>query len=90
MSRRAARKTRGTRTLASARRLVVKIGSTLLVGELSGRLRHRWLAALCEDVAALRSAGTEIVIVSSGAVAVGRNVLKMGRGVLKLEEHTRG
>jgi glutamate 5-kinase len=75
-----------TRTLTSARRLVVKIGSALLVGERSGRLRHRWLASLCEDVAALRSTGTEIVIVSSGAVAVGRNALKMGRGVLKLEE----
>ena len=86
MSRHAAMKTDETRTLSSARRLVVKIGSALLVGEQSGRLRHRWLATLCEDVAALKSAGTEIVIVSSGAVAVGRNALKMGRGVLKLEE----
>ncbi len=86
MSPRATGKTGGTRTLAAARRLVIKIGSALLVGELSGRLRHRWLASLCEDVAALRASGTEIVIVSSGAVAVGRNALKMGRGVLRLEE----
>ena len=86
MNRPTATKTGETRTLASARRLIVKIGSTLLVGEPSGRLRHRWLATLCEDIAALRSAGTEVVIVSSGAVAVGRNALKLGRGVLKLEE----
>ena len=73
-------------TPAAARRLVVKIGSALLVSERSGRLRQRWLTALCEDIAALSSSGTEIIIVSSGAVAVGRNALKLGRGVLKLEE----
>ena len=82
----AAQKHGETRSLASARRLIVKIGSALLVSEPSGRLRHRWLASLCEDIAALRSAGTEVVIVSSGAVAVGRNELKMGRAALKLEE----
>jgi glutamate 5-kinase len=86
MTRRATNKVSNSRTPASARRLVVKIGSALLVGEASGRLRHRWLAALCEDIAALRSAGTEIILVSSGAVAVGRNALKMRQGSLKLEE----
>lgn len=74
------------RTLTSARRLIVKIGSALLVSEPVGRLRHRWLVTLCEDIAALRAGGTEIVIVSSGAVAVGRNALKMRKGTLKLEE----
>jgi len=87
MSGRSLSKNGGARTPASARRLVVKIGSTLLVGDASGRLRHRWLAALCQDIAALRSGGTEIIIVSSGAVAVGRNALKLGRRTLKLEEN---
>ena len=86
MSRRPSKKADGARTPASARRLIVKIGSTLLVGDPSGRLRHRWLAALCQDIAALRSGGTEIIIVSSGAVAVGRNALKLGGRTLKLEE----
>jgi glutamate 5-kinase len=86
MSGRAAKTSGKARTPGSARRLIVKIGSALLVSEPTGRLRHRWLAALCEDIASLRAGGTEIVIVSSGAVAVGRNALKLGRGTLKLEE----
>ncbi len=72
-------------SLAGARRLVVKIGSALLIGD-SGRLRHRWLAALCADIAALKQGGADIVVVSSGAVAVGRGVLGLGARPLKLEE----
>ena len=81
----AARGARSAR-LADARRLVVKIGSILLVDQDSGRLRADWLAALVEDVAALRHAGTEVVLVSSGAVAVGRSDLAVKRHILKLEE----
>ena len=76
--------------LATARRLVVKIGSALLVDEATGRIRTDWLAALASDVAGLRRQGCEAVIVSSGAIAVGREHLGLGRGTvartLKLEE----
>ena len=86
MTKESSKSTGKSKSLTSARRLVIKIGSALLVSEPSGRLRHRWLATLCEDISILQTSGTEIIIVSSGAVAVGRNVLKMGQGVLKLEE----
>ena len=68
MSRRPTQKKTADIPLASSRRLIVKIGSALLVGDPSGRLRQRWLAALCEDIARLRRTGTEVLIVSSGAV----------------------
>jgi len=71
--------------LAGARRLVVKIGSALLIGG-SGRLRRRWLAALCEDIAALKQAGSDVIVVTSGAVGVGRGALGLGPRALKLEE----
>ena len=57
--------------LDASRRLVIKVGSALFVDAQSGTLDRAWLVALCEDVAALRSAGKEVVIVSSGAVALG-------------------
>ena len=72
--------------LATSRRLVVKIGSALLIDEATGRLRRRWLGALAADVANLRDKGIEIAIVSSGAVAIGRRRLGLARGTLRLEE----
>lgn len=72
--------------LASARRLVVKIGSALLTSELTGDIRSEWLAALAEDVAACKGRGQEVVLVSSGAVAVGRRRLALSRGPLRLQE----
>ena len=72
--------------LTDARRLVVKIGSSLLVDEESGRLRDGWLAALSEDIAALKKEGVEVVVVSSGSIAVGRRDLGLTRRNLKLEE----
>ncbi|WP_099866915.1 glutamate 5-kinase [Pararhizobium haloflavum] len=66
------------------RRIVVKIGSALLVDRASG-LRHDWLTALSEDIAALRAAGADVLVVSSGAIALGRSVLDMPSGLLKLE-----
>jgi len=69
-----------------AKRLVVKIGSALLVEEKTGAIRRSWLDALGDDVAALRKGGTEVVLVSSGAIAVGRRHLGLAAGALKLEE----
>ena len=70
----------------SAKRIVVKIGSSRLTEPASGTLKTDWLASLAEDIAALKKAGKEVVIVSSGAIALGRNVLKLPSGPLKLED----
>lgn len=74
------------REWAEARRIVVKIGSALLVDNAAGVLRSAWLDALCDDIAALRKSGKEVILVSSGAIALGRNVLGLPRGPLKLED----
>ena len=71
---------------ASARRIVVKIGSALLVEAESGTLRRDWLESLCIDIAALKRDGKEVVLVSSGAIALGRRALGLKTGALKLEE----
>jgi glutamate 5-kinase len=73
-------------SLATARRLIVKIGSALLVDEPSGDIRRSWLEALVEDIARYRARGQEVLIVSSGAVAVGRRHLGLTGQTLKLEE----
>ncbi|MEP2117973.1 MAG: glutamate 5-kinase [Bauldia litoralis] len=72
-----------TPSLDQFHRIVIKIGSALLVED-SG-IRHDWLDALAADLADV-TAGKELLIVSSGAIALGRRVLKLPRGVLKLEE----
>jgi glutamate 5-kinase len=69
-----------------AKRIVVKIGSSLLVDAANGTLRQAWLEALCDDIADLRKARKEVVVVSSGAIALGRNALKLAKGALKLED----
>jgi glutamate 5-kinase len=69
-----------------ARRIVVKIGSSLLVDRESGQLKAAWLGSLADDVASLIKAGKEVIIVSSGAIALGRHVLSLPRGVLALEQ----
>jgi glutamate 5-kinase len=79
-------KRRTTASLASAKRLIVKIGSALLVDEESGGIRRKWLDALADDVAALRERGTDVILVSSGAIAVGRRHLGLATGTLRLEE----
>lgn len=74
-------------SLATARRLVVKVGSALLVDQDSGAIRQPWLEALADDVARLRRLGQEVVLVSSGAIAVGRHHLGLtGAAALRLEE----
>ncbi len=72
--------------LKDANRIVVKIGSALLVDEITGYIRHKWLNALADDVANLKQRGKEILIVSSGAIAVGQRHLGMNGSKLKLEE----
>ncbi len=72
--------------LAGARRVVIKVGSALLVDAASGRLNRAWLESLAEDVALLRSRGQDVVLVSSGAIALGRRHLGLGAGKLRLEE----
>jgi glutamate 5-kinase len=72
--------------LAKAKRVVVKIGSALLVDKATGAVKAPWLATLIEDLAVLKSHGADVVIVSSGAIALGRRTLKLARGTLKLEE----
>ncbi|MBP2228181.1 glutamate 5-kinase [Azospirillum agricola] len=73
-------------TLLDSRRLVVKIGSALLVDGETRRIRREWLDALADDVAACRKRGQEVVIVTSGAVACGREHLGLVGRALKLEE----
>jgi glutamate 5-kinase len=79
-------KCRTAANLASAKRLIVKIGSALLVDEESGGIRRKWLDALADDVAALRERGVDVILVSSGAIAVGRRHLGLATGTLRLEE----
>ncbi len=73
-------------SLEGIKRVVVKIGSALLVDDDSGQVRRSWLDALTDDVAALAKNGTEVILVSSGAIAVGRRHLGLRSGNLKLEE----
>lgn len=72
--------------LTEAKRLVVKMGSSLLVDGDKGRLNRTWLESLAADVAACRKRGQEVILVSSGAIALGRRHLNLGTGRLKLEE----
>ena len=73
-------------SLTQAQRLVVKIGSALLVDREAGGLRSAWLIALAEDIAWLKNAGVDVVIVSSGSIALGRGVLKLASADLPLEQ----
>lgn len=73
-------------TLTDARRLVVKIGSALLVDRTTGALRHDWLQAFAEDVAWLKGLGIDVVVVSSGSIALGRGVLGLPATTLALEQ----
>ncbi|MGN6749567.1 MAG: glutamate 5-kinase [Xanthobacteraceae bacterium] len=75
-----------TPRLADFNRIVVKIGSSLLVDAGRGRLNEKWLASLATDIAALHADKRDILVVSSGAIALGRTVLKLGPGELALED----
>ncbi|MEB3420022.1 glutamate 5-kinase [Salipiger marinus] len=73
-------------TLSAARRLVVKIGSALLVDKTTGALRRDWLASIAADVARIKARGTDVVLVSSGSIALGRGVLRLPPVTLPLEQ----
>ncbi len=75
-----------TPRLDQFRRVVLKVGSALLVDRAAGRLNRAWLAALAEDIAELHGRGADVLVVSSGAIAMGRTVLGLPAGPLKLEE----
>jgi glutamate 5-kinase len=72
--------------LRSARRVVVKIGSALLVDDETGQVHRPWLESVADDIAALKADGRDVIVVSSGAVAVGRRHLGLAEGPLRLEE----
>src|SRR6187200_1413154 len=72
--------------LKNFRRIVVKVGSSLLVDSDAGEVRAAWLSALAADLAMLHQEGRELLVVSSGSIALGRSRLKLPRGPLKLEE----
>ena len=72
--------------LKNFRRIVVKVGSSLLIDSAAGEVRSAWLAALAADIAKLHKDGKDILVVSSGSIALGRSRLKLPSGALKLEE----
>ncbi len=82
----AARRPSSESPLLTARRVVVKVGSALLVDQETGRLNRGWLESLIEDLVRLRKRGQQVILVSSGAIALGRRQLGLPRGILKLEE----
>jgi len=72
--------------LKNFRRIVVKVGSSLLIDSSAGEVRASWLAALAADISKLHQAGKDVLVVSSGSIALGRSRLKLPSGLLKLEE----
>src|SRR3977135_2276632 len=72
--------------LLQARRIVVKVGSALLVDQDTGRLNRTWLETLIEDLLRLRKRHQQVILVSSGAIALGRRQLGLAKGPLRLEE----
>ena len=73
--------------LTDAKRDVIKIGSALLVDSETGALNRPWLMALADEVVRMRERGQQVVIVSSGAIALGRPYLGMSREQSRLEDH---
>jgi glutamate 5-kinase len=73
-------------SLATARRIVVKIGSALIVDPETAAPRHAWLQTVCEDIAGLAARGAEVIVVSSGAISLARRSLNLTAAKLKLEE----
>ena len=75
-----------TSRLAKARRIVVKVGSALLVDDKTGTLKASWLTSLVDDIADLRVKGADVILVSSGAIALGRRTLGLPKGKLDLPQ----
>ena len=72
--------------IGNFKRIVVKVGSSLLVDRTAGALKQAWLDALVEDVSGLHKRGADVLVVSSGAIALGRTILGLPRGALRLED----
>src|SRR3954469_13806863 len=73
-------------SLTQFRRIVLKIGSALLVDRVRGQLNHAWLAALAEDIAELHGRGIDVLVVSSGSIALGRSVVGLCAAAPRLED----
>jgi glutamate 5-kinase len=73
-------------SLADFRRIVVKVGSSLLVDAGAGTIKEAWLASLADDIARLHGEARDVIVVSSGAIALGRSRLRLPGGALKLED----
>jgi glutamate 5-kinase len=73
-------------TIHDFRRIVIKVGSSLLIDAAAGRVKQAWLASLVEDIAALHGERRDLLVVSSGSIALGRSVLRLSKRPLKLEE----
>ena len=73
-------------SIKTFRRIVVKVGSSLLVDHTQGALKRDWLEALADDLVALHREGCDVLVVSSGSIALGRTFLKLPKGSLRLEE----
>src|SRR5262245_27508844 len=69
----------------NAKRIVTKVGSSLIAGD-DNSVRTAWLASFADDIAALKSQGKQVIVVTSGAIALGRETLGYGRRALELEE----
>jgi glutamate 5-kinase len=72
--------------LGDFRRIVIKVGSSLLVDAQAGRLKEEWLSSLAADIAEIHRGNREVLVVSSGAIVLGRAVLNLASGLLKLED----
>jgi glutamate 5-kinase len=73
-------------SIENAKRIVIKVGSSLIVDQKGSGLREKWLKSLIDDVVALKKRGKEVIIVTSGSVALGKKYIKYGKNGLKLEE----
>src|SRR5215475_6266763 len=73
-------------TLHDFHRIVIKVGSSLLIDSAAGQVKQAWLASLVDDIAALHGEKRDLLVVSSGSIALGRSVLRLPKGPLKLEE----
>jgi glutamate 5-kinase len=75
-----------TSRLTKAKRIIVKVGSALLVDQKTGTIKASWLSSLVDNVADLKIAGADVILVSSGAIALGRRTLGLPKGKLKLDQ----
>ena len=72
--------------LKEAGRIVIKVGSALLMQDEQGNLRRDWMHAMAQDIASPQNQGKEVTLVSSGAIALGRGELGLTRNTLTLEQ----